>query len=55
MHILKTNILVSVFIPTQNIMTKMQAEEERFYSSLHFHIAVHYQQKSGLELEQVKK
>jgi hypothetical protein len=33
-------------------MTKMQVGEERFLSDLHFHIAVHHQRKSGLELKQ---
>jgi hypothetical protein len=37
-------------------MTKKQVREESVYSfSLHFHIAVHHQRKSGLELKQVRK
>jgi hypothetical protein len=36
-------------------MTKKQVGEERVYSSLHFHTAVHHQRKSGLELKQVRK
>ena len=34
-------------------MTQKQVGEERVYSALHFHIAVHHQRKSGLE--QVRK
>jgi hypothetical protein len=45
-------ILVRVCIPAQHIMTKKQ-EKDLF--SLHFHVAVHYQRKSGLELKQVRK
>jgi hypothetical protein len=37
-------------------MTKKQVGEERgFLFSLDFHIAVHHQRKSGLELKQVRK
>jgi hypothetical protein len=48
-------VLVRVPIPTQNTMTKKQVGEERVYSAYTFHIAVHYQRKSGQELKQVKK
>jgi hypothetical protein len=37
-----------------NIMTKKQVGEEGLFS-LYFHIAVHHQRKSGLELKQVWK
>jgi hypothetical protein len=36
-------------------MTKKQVGEKRVLFSLHFHIAVHHQRKSGLELKQVRK
>jgi hypothetical protein len=36
-------------------MTMKQVEEERVYSAHTFHIAVHHQRKSGLELKQVRK
>ena len=36
-------------------MTKKQAGEERVLFSLPFHVAVHHQRKSGLELKQVRK
>jgi hypothetical protein len=38
-------------------MSKKQVGEERVYLfiSLHFHIVVHYQRKSGLGLKQVRK
>jgi hypothetical protein len=36
-------------------MTKKQVGEERVLFNLHFHIAVHHQRKSGLELKQVRK
>ena len=36
-------------------MTKKQVGEERVYSAYTFHIAVHHQRKSGLELKQVRK
>jgi hypothetical protein len=36
-------------------MTKKQVEEERVYSTYTFHIAVHHQRKSGLELKQGRK
>jgi hypothetical protein len=36
-------------------MTKKQVGEERVYSAYIFHIAVHHQRKSGLELKQVRK
>jgi hypothetical protein len=35
-------------------MTKNQVGEERVYSAYTFHIAVHHQGKSGLELKQAK-
>jgi hypothetical protein len=46
---------VRVSIPGKNIMTKKQVGEEKGLFSLHFHIAVHHQRKSGLELKQVRK
>jgi hypothetical protein len=48
-------VLVRISIPAQNIMTKNQVEEERVYSAYTFHIAVHHQRKSGLELKKVRK
>jgi hypothetical protein len=36
-------------------MTKRQVGEERIYSAYTFHIDVHHQRKSGLELKQVRK
>jgi hypothetical protein len=36
-------------------MTKKQVGEERVYSAYIFHIAVHHQRKSRLELKQVRK
>jgi hypothetical protein len=36
-------------------MTKKQVGEERIYSAYTFHIAVHHQRKSGLELKQGRK
>jgi len=36
-------------------MTKKQVGEERVYSPHTFHIAVHHQRKSGVELKQVRK
>jgi hypothetical protein len=36
-------------------MTKKQDGEERVFFSLHFHVAVYHQRKSGLELKQVRK
>jgi hypothetical protein len=36
-------------------MTKKQVGEERVYSAYTFHIAVHHQRKSGLELKQGKE
>jgi hypothetical protein len=36
-------------------MTKKQVGEERVYSAYTFHIAVHHQMNSGLELRQVRK
>jgi hypothetical protein len=36
-------------------MIKKQVGEERVYSAYTFHIAVHHQRKSGLELKQVRK
>jgi hypothetical protein len=36
-------------------MTKKQVGEERVYSAYTFHIAVHHQRKSGLELKQARK
>jgi hypothetical protein len=38
-----------------NIMTKKHVYEGKDLSSLHFHIVVHHQRKSGLELKQVRK
>ena len=49
------SVLVRVSIPVQNIMTKKQIGEQRVYSAYTFHIAVHHQRKSGLELKQVRK
>ena len=46
------SILVKVCIPAQNIMTKKQVGEGKGVFSLHFHIAVHLQRKSGQELTQ---
>jgi hypothetical protein len=46
-----THVIVRVSIPAQNIMTKKQIGEESLFS-LHFHIAVHHQRKSGLEFTQ---
>jgi hypothetical protein len=43
------------FYSCTNIMTKKQVGEERVYSAYTFHIAVHHQRKSGLELKQVRK
>jgi hypothetical protein len=48
-------VLARVSIPAQNIMTKKQVGEERILFGLHFHIGVHRQRKSGLELKQVRK
>jgi hypothetical protein len=48
-------VLVRVSILAQNIMTKKQVGEERVYSAYTFHIAIHHQRKSGLELKQVRK
>ena len=36
-------------------MTKKQVCGGKGLFSLHFHIAVHYQRKSGMELKQVRK
>jgi hypothetical protein len=36
-------------------MTKKQVGEERVYSAYTFHIAVHHQRKSRLELKKVRK
>jgi hypothetical protein len=36
-------------------MTKKQVGEERVYLAYTFHIVVHHQRKSGLELRQVRK
>jgi len=36
-------------------MTKKQVGKERVYSVFIFHIAVHHQRTSGLELKQVRK
>jgi hypothetical protein len=36
-------------------MTKKQVGEERVYSAYIFHIVVHHQRMSGLELKQVRK
>jgi hypothetical protein len=43
------------FYSCTNIMTKKQIGEERVYSAYTFHIAVHHQRMSGLELKQVRK
>jgi hypothetical protein len=48
-------VLVRVSIPAQSIMTKKQVGEEMFYSAYTFHITVHHQRKSELELKQVRK
>ena len=48
-------VLVRVSIPAQNIMTKKQVGEERVYSAYTFHIAVHHQRKSGLEVKQARE
>ena len=55
MEISRVGVLVGVSIPAQNIITKKQVVEERVYSAYTFHIAVHHQRKSGLELKQVRK
>jgi hypothetical protein len=47
-------VLVRVSIAEQNIMTKKQVGGKCLFS-LHFHIAVHHQRKSELELKQVRK
>jgi hypothetical protein len=50
------HVLVKVSIPAQNIMTKKQASRGgKGLFSLHFHVVVHHQRKSGLELKQVRK
>jgi hypothetical protein len=36
-------------------MTKKQVGKEKVYSAYTFHIAVHHQKKSGLELKQVRE
>ena len=43
------------FYSCTNITTKKQVGEERIYSAYIFHIAVHHQKESGLELKQVRK
>jgi hypothetical protein len=43
------------FYSCTNIITKKQVGEERVYSAYTFHIAVHHQRKSGLELKQIRK
>jgi hypothetical protein len=48
------SVLVRVSIPAQDIMTKKQVGEERVYSA-YFHVVVHHQRRSGLELKQVRK
>jgi len=50
-----SGFLFSVSIPAQNIMTKKQTGEKRVYSIYTFHITAHYQRKSGLELQQIRK
>jgi hypothetical protein len=50
-----TIYLSQAFYACTNIMTKKQVGEERIYSAYTFHIAVHHQRKSGLELKQVRK
>jgi hypothetical protein len=47
--------LVRVSIPTQNITSKKQVGGGKSLFCLHFHVAVHHQRKSGLELKQVRK
>jgi hypothetical protein len=42
------------FCSSINIMTKKQVGGKGLFS-LHFHIALHHQRKSGLELKQVRK
>jgi hypothetical protein len=47
-------VLLRVSIPAQSIMTKVSWGGKGLFS-LHFHIAVHHQRKSGLELKQARK
>jgi hypothetical protein len=51
----KLSVLVRISIPAQNIMIKKQVWGGKNLFSSHFHIAVHHQRKSGLELKQVRK
>ena len=44
-----------VFYSCTNIMTKKQVGGAKDLFSLHFHVAVHHQRKSGLGLKQVRK
>jgi hypothetical protein len=53
-YLLLTMVLVRVSTPAQNIMTRSKWGVGCLFSS-HFHIAVHHQRKSGLELKQVRK
>jgi hypothetical protein len=52
---METYYLSQGFYSCPNIMTKKQVGEERVYSAYTFHIAVHHQRMSGLELKQVRK
>jgi hypothetical protein len=48
------SILVRVSIPAKHHDQEASWEGKGLFS-LHFHIAVHHQRKSGLELKQVRK
>jgi hypothetical protein len=48
-------VLVMVSIPAQNIMTEDASWGGKGLFSLQFHVAVHHQKKSGLEIKQVRK
>jgi hypothetical protein len=49
---LNAYVLVGICIPAQNILTKKSKLGGKGLFSLHFHIALHHQRKSGLELTQ---
>jgi hypothetical protein len=51
----KRYCLSQSFYSCTNIITKKQVVGGKDLFSLHFHIAVHHQRKSGLELKQVRK